>query len=109
MSIKTISIEHFKKETYTGTVMLSGSFCEPCKKLQEKIEEEDFSEIHKIVIDTDDDDQIELSYNVFDMKKIPTLIKYESGVEITRAVGYNECVNKLFTFFTSDIDDDYDF
>ena len=111
MTIHNVNILEFKlpdKGDYV--IFLSSEFCQPCKEVMKKIENTDISiDIYKIMIDTNDEDEIEQSYELFNMKNIPTLIKYNNSNEIIRSVGLNECLDNFYTIFTSEIKDNDDF
>ena len=91
-------------------VFLSSEFCGPCKEILKKIEETNFDKhVYKIVIDTDDDDELEESFTLFNMTKVPTIIIYNNGKELDRYIGSNKCLEKFHSIFTSEIVEDEDF
>lgn len=112
MPLHTINILEYEnvKKSDNYIILLSSGFCEPCKEIISKIEDLNHEiTTYKILIDTDDDDEIEESFKTFNMEKIPTLIKYENNKEILRSVGKNDCLDNFFNFYTSEIKDDDDF
>jgi len=110
MSIENVNILKFVKPNDDHVIFLSSSFCQPCKELLKKIENEvNEIKIIKIVINTDDDAEVEASFDIFDMKNVPTLIKYNDGREKNRSIGLKQCLDNFYSFFTSEINDDDDF
>jgi len=88
-ALQQVTTEDFEQEVlqHSGRVLVDfyADWCWPCKALAPQIERlaADHPEVKFVKLDTDSDEPLSDSYGV---RTIPTLIAFEGGKEVTRAV-----------------------
>lgn len=102
MSVINITKDNFKQEVleYDGEVVVDfyGSFCGPCKLILPFLDT--ISETSSVkIVKLEDTDNLSV-FKQFDVKAVPTLIKFNKGEVVSRLSGAHP-KSKLETFINS--------